>query len=110
MTIHCFNCGKRGPRENHYHTKIQASGTEQVPVARWTRDGSQAYETQTKWVDVPYTGNLKITHDSGALLTLGDGQSYKLNYGHFCTMRCAWEYAESVAAPLAHQGENHGQI
>ena len=109
MTSHCEYCGKRGPRDYSSHTTTEWVNPRQEVDPTNTVD-RRVYTTERSrprfhWVydeiKTPYEGNLKVVRENGGTATLWDGESYKVKYGNFCTLRCALAYANAEVARRA---------
>jgi len=101
MTSHCEYCGKRGPRDYSSHTTTRRVNPRQEVdprTADWVRPIDHWVEDVIK---IPYEGNLRVVREAGGTATLWDGESYKVKYGNFCTLRCALAYANAEVARRA---------
>ena len=90
--LSCANCGAKGKRDYSYHKKYRMEFTGKKVLA----PHQNVMEDEKVRVDVPYTGNLKIVRETDDDLTLWDGESYRLDKGLFCTLRCALSFATAA--------------
>ena len=99
--LSCANCGAKSKRDYSYHKKYRMEFTGREVLAPHQNVSPhlqvrRVMEDEKVRVDVPYTGNLKIVRETDDDLTLWDGESYRLDKGLFCTLRCALSFATAA--------------